>query len=42
MGVVVLSSLAAGVGSISRVGVFGILLGRVTALLGCYVWAYET
>jgi hypothetical protein len=42
MGVVVLSSLAAGVGSISRVGIVGILLGTVTALLGWYIWAYLT
>lgn len=42
MGVVVLSSLAAGVGSISRVGFVGILIGTVIALLGWYVWAYVT
>jgi hypothetical protein len=42
MGVVVLSSLAAGVGSISRVGFVGILLGTVIALVGWYVWAYVT
>ena len=42
MGVVVLSSLAAGVGSISRVGFFGILMGTVAALVGWYVWAYVT
>ena len=42
MGVVVISSLAAGVGSISRVGFIGIVIGTVTALLGWYVWAYVT
>jgi hypothetical protein len=42
MGVVVLSSVAAGVGSIGRVGFAGILFGTVTALLGWYVWAYLT
>jgi hypothetical protein len=42
MGVVVLSSLGAGVGSISRVGFLGILIGTVTALVGWYVWAYVT
>jgi len=42
MGVVVLSSLAAGVGSISTVGVLGLLLGTISALLGWYVWAYLT
>lgn len=42
MGVVVLSSIAAGVGSIGRVGLGGILLGTVIALIGWYVWAYLT
>ncbi len=42
MGVVVLSSIAAGVGSIGRVGLSGILLGTVIALIGWYVWAYLT
>ncbi|MGD2127276.1 MAG: hypothetical protein PVG99_14425, partial [Desulfobacteraceae bacterium] len=31
-----------GVGSISRVGFVGILLGTVIALVGWYVWAYVT
>lgn len=42
MGVVVLSSIAAGVGSIARGGLSGILLGTVGALIGWYVWAYLT
>ena len=42
MGVVVLSSIAAGVGSITRVGLIGILIGTVGALIGWYVWAYLT
>jgi hypothetical protein len=42
MGVVVLSSLAAGVGSIGKMGFMGILIGTVMALLGWYVWAYLT
>lgn len=42
MAVVVLSSLAAGIGTISRGGAIGILLGTVLALLGWYVWAYLT
>ena len=42
MGVVVLSSLAAGIGSIGRGGVSGILFGTVAALIGWYVWAYLT
>ena len=42
MGVVVLSSIAAGVGSIETVGFKGILVGTITALIGWYVWAYLT
>ena len=39
--VVVLSSLAAGIGNIGA-GVTGILMGTVSALIGWYVWAYLT
>ncbi len=42
MAVVVLSSLAAGVGSIGAMGLGGILLGTVAALGGWYIWAYLT
>ena len=42
MGVVVLSSAAAGVGGIARGGLGGILLGTITALVAWYVWAYLT
>ncbi len=42
MGVVVLSSIAAGVGSIGRGGFSGILIGTIAALIGWYVWAYLT
>jgi hypothetical protein len=42
MGVVVLSSLAAGIGSIGKGGLFGILMGVVLALIGWYIWAYLT
>jgi hypothetical protein len=42
MGVVVLSSIAAGLASISIAGFGGILLGTITALIGWYVWAYIT
>ncbi|MBU2537352.1 MAG: YIP1 family protein [Proteobacteria bacterium] len=42
MAVVVLSSLAAGVGSISAMGLGGILIGTVGALVGWYLWAYLT
>ncbi len=41
-GVVVLSSIAAGVGSIAKVGIGGILVGTVIALIGWYIWAYLT
>ncbi len=41
-GVVVLSSIAAGIGSIAQYGVIGILIGTISALLGWYVWAYLT
>ena len=42
MGVVVLSSIAAGLGSIERVGVSGIFMGTIIALIGWYIWAYLT
>jgi len=37
IGVVVLSSIAAGIGSIGKGGLLGILLGAVFALIGWYV-----
>ena len=42
MGVVVLSSVAAGVGTIARGGLGGMLIGTILALVGWYVWAYVT
>jgi len=42
MGVVILSSIAAGIGSIGAIGVKGIILGAITALIAWYVWAYMT
>ena len=42
MGVVVLSSIAAGVGSIARAGLGGILMGTITALVAWYLWAWLT
>lgn len=42
MGVVVLSSMAAGIGSIGTIGVKGIIIGAVMALITWYVWAYIT
>ena len=42
MGVVVLSSIAAGVGSIGQVGIKGVFIGAIAALIAWYVWAYIT
>ncbi len=42
MGVVVLSSVAVGVGTIARGGLGGMLIGTILALVGWYVWAYIT
>lgn len=42
MGVVVLSSVAAGFGSALHGGLGGLFLGAIAALIGWYVWAYLT
>jgi len=42
MGVVVLSSVAAGIGSIGQLGTKGVIIGAITALIAWYVWAYIT
>ncbi len=42
MGVVVLSSVAAGIGSIGSIGTKGVIIGTITALIAWYVWAYIT
>jgi hypothetical protein len=42
MGVVVLSSIAAGLGSTEWVGITGLLVGTAIALIGWYLWAYLT
>ena len=42
MSVVVLSSIAAGIGSAPKAGLFGMLMGVVAALVGWYIWAYMT
>jgi hypothetical protein len=42
MGVVVLSSVAAGIGAIGTIGVGGIFVGTLLALAGWYIWAYLT
>ncbi len=42
MGVVVLSSVAAGIGLIESKGLIGILTGALSALVGWYIWAFVT
>lgn len=42
MSVVILASLAAGVGGASAGGIHGLLLGTVGALVGWFVWAFIT
>ena len=42
MGVVVLSSVAAGLGSLTHGGTHGLLWGTILALIGWFVWAYLT
>jgi len=42
MTVVIISSIAAGIGSIAQGGFVGILVGTVAALVSWYVWAYLT
>ncbi|UCG08323.1 MAG: YIP1 family protein [Desulfobacterales bacterium] len=42
MAVVVLSGVAAGIGSIGATGFRGLAFGTVTALIGWYIWAFIT
>ena len=42
MGVVVLSSIAAGIGSTSKTGLWGMPMTVLVALVGWYIWAYLT
>lgn len=42
MGVVVLSSLASGIGFMQEAGLTGLVIGTVGSLLGWYVWAFLT
>ena len=42
MGVVVLASLAAGIGSVGTTGINGLLLGTLAALFGWFIWALIT
>ena len=40
--VVILSSIAAGIGMITQGGMLGVLTGTVTALIGWLIWSYLT
>ncbi len=40
--VVVLSSVAAGIGTIQQAGMAGLVFGTVAALIGWFIWAYLT
>jgi hypothetical protein len=42
MGVVILSSVAAGIGTIGTIGIKGLVLGSIAALLGWFIWAFLT
>lgn len=42
MGVVVLASLAAGIGSLGTTGINGLVIGTLAALLSWYLWAFIT
>ena len=42
IGIVILSSIAAGVGLAGRGGLSGIFTGTIASLFGWYVWAYLT
>jgi hypothetical protein len=42
MGVVILSSVAAGIGTIGTTGIKGLVLGTMVALVGWFIWAFLT
>lgn len=42
MTVVILSSVAAGIGTIGTTGIKGLFLGSIAALVGWFIWAYLT
>ncbi|MFO7990625.1 MAG: YIP1 family protein [Desulfotignum sp.] len=42
MGVVVLSSVAAGIGTIGTTGIKGLVLGTIVALVGWFIWSFLT
>ncbi|HEY3303426.1 MAG TPA: YIP1 family protein [Candidatus Binatia bacterium] len=42
LGVVLLSSVAAGIGSVVSAGAVGLFIGAIGALIGWFIWAYLT
>ena len=42
MGVVIISSVAAGIGTIAMTGIKGLFLGTIVALVGWFIWAFLT
>ena len=42
MGVVILYSVAAGIGTIGTTGIKGLVLGTIVALVGWFIWAFLT
>jgi hypothetical protein len=42
IGVVILSSVAAGIGTIGTTGIMGLVLGTIVALVGWFIWAFLT
>ena len=42
MAVVILASVAAGIGTIGAIGIKGLVLGSIAALLGWFIWAFLT
>ena len=42
MAVVILASVAAGIGTIGTIGIKGLVLGTIVALLGWFIWAFLT
>jgi hypothetical protein len=42
MGVVILSSVAAGIGTIGTIGIKGFFFGTIAALVSWFIWAYLT
>ena len=42
MGVVIISSVAAGIGTIGTTGINGLVLGTIVALVGWFIWAFLT